>query len=144
MQIVFNLEYAFGAGSDPVESARTLRRLLDLMVQLNLDYLRTHPNTKSLYRSGVVYRRTTWWEPIPAIYSRGYGDCKSLAPALCAEYIRAKVKCTPVFRFYENQYGGHNFHILVLTESGWEDPSKVLGMGENEVAPFFGADSQAF
>lgn len=142
MQIVINLEHAFGPDSNPVESAQCLRRMLELMVELNAEYLRAHPKTKSLYRSGVSYGRTTWWEPIPALYRRGYGDCKSLAPALCAQYRLAGVRCKPVFRFYKEPSGATKFHILVLTESGWEDPSKILGMGANEVAPFYGPSAQ--
>jgi len=111
------------------------------MVLENMDYMRANPATKSLYRSGVTYARTVWWEPIPALYARGSGDCKSLATALVAQYRLARVKSVPVFRWAYNSGGGTDYHILVQTESGWEDPSKILGMGHNENAKFFSGES---
>ena len=107
------------------------------MVAENMDFMRSHPETPSLYRSGVTYARTLWWEPIPALYARGTGDCKSLATALCAQYRLMGIRCQPVFRWVYNSGGGSDYHILVQTESGWEDPSKILGMGRHENSKFF-------
>lgn len=86
----------------------------------------------------MTYARTQVWEPIPALYKRGYGDCKSLTAALIAQYRLAGKKARPVFRFVPRPDGGTDYHILVQTERGFEDPSKVLGMGKNEVAKFYG------
>ncbi len=138
MQIVFNLPHVFCIGANPVENAKVLRRLLELMVTLNIDYLRGHPETPSLYRSRVVYARTVWWEPIPALYARGKGDCKSLATALVAQYRLAGIDCRPVFRFITTGPGTADYHILVQTPSGFEDPSKILGMGQHEIGKFYG------
>jgi hypothetical protein len=136
VQITFNLPHVFSPASNPVENARVLRALLVCLIETNVAYLREHPETRSLYRSGVVYGRTTWWEPIPALYARGYGDCKSLAAALIAEYHMAGIPCSPVFRFVDFANGNKGYHILVQTGQGFEDPSKVLGMGKNENARF--------
>ncbi|MDX1371014.1 MAG: transglutaminase domain-containing protein [Nitrososphaeraceae archaeon] len=108
------------------------------MVSINLDYLRRH-SVPILYRSGVRYGRTKLWEPIPELYSRGFGDCKSLASALTAEYKNKGIKARPVYRWIPNNYGGRDFHVLVETpeRNGYqkklfEDPSRILGMGKLE------------
>lgn len=142
MQITLNLPHVFRRGANPVENARTLRRLLEFMVLENMDFMLANPKTKSLYRSGVTYARTVWWEPIPALYARGSGDCKSLATALVAQYRLVGIEAIPVFRSVENAGGGTDYHILVQTESGWEDPSKILGMGHHENAKFFAKNSK--
>jgi hypothetical protein len=82
----------------------------------------------------VVYGRTKLWEPIPALYQRGYGDCKSLTAALIAQYRKKRIACEPVFRWVRKpeRQGETDYHILVHTDKGFEDPSKVLGMGADE------------
>lgn len=136
MQIEFNLPHVFRSGSDQTENAIVLRALLECLIDINRAYLRIRPETPILYNSGVRYGRTTWWECIPALYSRGLGDCKSLTAALVAEYIEKGIPAKPVFRFRQNEYGGTDYHILVQTRQGFEDPSKVLGMGQDENAWF--------
>lgn len=136
MQITFSLPHVFNAGSTPVDNAYALRALLDCLIDLNRAYLLNH-SAPSLYRSGVVYARTTVWDTIPALYQRGYGDCKSLSAALIAQYRHVGIPCNPTFRFVKNMHGGSDFHILVQTKSGFEDPSKVLGMGKDENSKFF-------
>lgn len=136
MLIEFNLPHVFEPGSSRVENARALAALLRCLVDLNLAYLEDHPDTAPLYQSGVYYDRTTWWEPIPALYARGFGDCKSLSAARIAELRRAKQPCRAVFRWHENTDGSLLFHILIDKPGGWEDPSKRLGMGTHENAPF--------
>ena len=141
MQIVINLEHVFSPGSNQVDNALSLRNLLEYMVRENMSFLRRYPETPSLYRSGVTYARTRIWEPIPALYKRGKGDCKSLATALCAEYRLHGVWCRPVFRFYVTPAGDTNYHILCQTKTGWEDPSAKLGMGAHENRRFYIDDS---
>lgn len=139
MQIIFNIPHAFYADSPFADNAVALRALLDCMIELNMGYLKLH-RALPLYQSGVRYDRTTWWEPIPALYARKYGDCKSLATALVAEYRLRGIAAEPVFRFIRKDDGTTDFHILVQTEHGFEDPSKVLGMGKNENARFYRRD----
>ena len=135
MEITLSLPHVFGPGSNPVDNAYALRALLDCLVALNLGFLKNH-SVPALYRSGVVYGRTQVWETIPALYARGYGDCKSLTAALVAEYKYSGKEARPVFRFQDDAYD--KFHILVQTKDGFEDPSKVLGMGSNENQQFHG------
>ncbi len=139
MQIILNVPHAFFTDSSSVDNAYALRALLDCLIDLNLGYLRTH-SVPSLYKSGVRYGRTTWWEPIPALYARGKGDCKSLTAALIAQYRLTGVEARPVFRWITKEGGGTDYHILVQTLSGFEDPSKVLGMGKNENMKFTESD----
>jgi hypothetical protein len=114
--------------------------LLDALITLNLAFLQSY-TVPTLYRAGVRYGRTKIWDTIPALYQKGYGDCKSLTAALIAQYRMAGVECEPVFRFVRNRDKSKDFHILVQSYSGFEDPSKVLGMGANENARFFGPGS---
>ncbi len=131
MQITFNLPHVFSPASTADEDADALRSLLDCLVRLNLGFLRRHP-VKALYRSGVVYGRTDIWETIPALYARGFGDCKSLSAALIAEYAMQGIEAVPCFRFIKHPNGRKDYHILVQTARGFEDPSKVCGMTDDE------------
>jgi hypothetical protein len=137
-QVTFDLPYVFNTDSNPSENATALQALLRCLCEINTYYLRMRPETAPLYHSGVIYDRTTVWDSIPALYGRQYGDCKSLTCALIAEYIVQGIPARPVFRFEppEMTDGGTNFHILVLSPYGWDDPSKILGMGQNENAYF--------
>jgi hypothetical protein len=147
MEITFNLPHAFSVETSRVANAYTLEALLKCLVSINVQYLREYPNTPSLYKSGVRYGRTIIWEPIPALYLANkrkvfgkyygptdfggaqIGDCKSLAPARIAELIISGRKARPVFRFKPRPDGLLDFHILILTDNGYEeDPSRVLGM----------------
>lgn len=146
MLIQYNFPHVFYPGSDKVLDAETLRAMIDLLVATNLAYLRACKRqayvVPRLYSGGVRYDRTTWFEPIPALYGRTYGDCKSLSGALIAENTMKGIDTAPVFRFVEYDNGIKDYHILVAKDDGtFEDPSKVLGMPESEVAKFFGPNS---
>jgi len=133
MRIIYDLPHVFNPLADPKENAYVLSALLDCLVSINEAYLRDH-TVLDLYHSGVVYGRTEHWDCIPALYAKGYGDCKSLSAALIAQYRKKGIEAEPVFRWIRNSGGGTDFHILVQTIKGFEDPSKVLGMGRNENA----------
>ena len=138
MEITFDLPHVFHPEASQVENALVLNKLLEMLIAVNLDYLRFH-SVPTLYRSGVRYAKTQKWLSIPALYRDGLGDCKSLTAALVAEYRNNRVFANPVFRFIENKKKGNgilDFHILVQTSTGFEDPSKVLGMPHSEVQKF--------
>lgn len=135
MQISFNLPHVFYPGSSPRDNALVLRALLEFLIDVNTSYLRFH-RVLPLYQSGVYYKRTQTWDCIPSLYALGYGDCKSLTAALVSEYRSKGIAADPVFRFNPNDRGGNDFHILVETVKGFEDPSRRLGMGANENAYF--------
>ena len=143
MKICYNLDHVFGSGSSDVENAYVLRALLDCLIEIDLAFLRFH-EVPRLYRSGVRYGRTKLWEPIPEMYERRFGDCKSLSAALCAEYRVRGIQAFPVFRFIKNDIGGHDYHILVelpmrngITGKRFEDPSRKLGMNPAILRKFY-------
>jgi len=144
--VVWNLPHVFTSTSSEDENAYALRCLLDCLINLNLSYLKYGKRRKipRLYElhdaGGITYHRTQIWDTIPGLYTRGYGDCKSLTAALIAQYLHEGKDCAPVFRFEKRPDGSGSldFHILVQTADGFEDPSKVLGMGSNENAPIRG------
>jgi hypothetical protein len=136
MQITLDLPQVFHPASSRSEDAAILRSLLDTLIRANLVYLQRRPKTPPLYKAGVVYGRTEVWDSIPALYGRRYGDCKSLSAARIAELLIAGVDAQPVFRWVRRSDGAKDFHILVQTYSGFEDPSRKLGMGKNENAYF--------
>lgn len=141
MEITFNLPHVFNPKASSVDNAYALRALLDCLIELNQAFLLTH-TVPNLYRSGVRYGRTKIWETIPALYKRGYGDCKSLACAKIAELRAVGVPCEPVFRWIkpDGRNGATDFHILVQTRTKYLDPSKRLGMGQHENAKFHMTD----
>jgi hypothetical protein len=127
--IVFSVVDAFDTRSTAKQNAIALEALLRCLVELNLLWLQNYPLTPTLYDSGVFYARTVIWDTIPALYARGFGDCKSLTAARIAELLfHYQVQTVPVFRF-DTQPDGTMFHILVMMLDGLnEDPSKILGM----------------
>lgn len=138
--ITFKVKNAFGPRSSAAQNASALEALLRVLTELNCYYLRSRRHTKFipyLYESGVIYSRTHVWDTIPALYMRGYGDCKSLTCARVAELLTYGERLVkPVFRF-DPRPRGTMFHILVMYPNGdWEDPSRLLGMrGPQELAP---------
>lgn len=136
MELTFNLKHWFESSSSMLENILALRCSMDYMINLNHSFLLYH-RVPGLYQSGVRYARTRIWEPIPALYFRRLGDCKSLSAALIAQYRMRGVRAEPVFRWVSNTDESVDYHILVQTYSGFEDPSKVLGMGTNENERFY-------
>ncbi len=128
---IFELPHAFNSQSSAVDNARNLRILLNTLIELNSAFLKGH-TVQPLYKAGVTYGRTFEWDTIPALYAKRYGDCKSLSAALIAERRALGRMAEPVFRFAQGKTGNLDFHILVQTEQGYEDPSKVLGMTLDE------------
>ena len=138
----FDMPALFCIGSTPVQDGAALNALMEGLIALNEAYLSTNYVTP-LYAADVTYGRTDIWDTIPALYGpkpppmgpRPYGDCKSLTAALVAEYRKQGIDCSPSFRWIRTPLGIKDYHILVLTANGFKDPSKVKGMGTNEVAP---------
>ncbi len=126
--VVFTIDRAFGRRSSNLVNAAALETLLACLTQLNTIWLKYHPNHVELYNSPVYYKRTLIWDTIPALYARGFGDCKSLTACLVAELRRKGIWCRPVFR-HMSSVNSTMFHILVmLIDGSWDDPSKVKGM----------------
>lgn len=126
--VVFTIDRAFGRRSSNLVNAAALETLLACLTELNSIWLKYHSNHVALYDSPVYYKRTLIWDTIPALYARGFGDCKSLTACLVAELRRRGIWCRPVFRHMAS-VNSTMFHILVMLSDGsWDDPSKVKGM----------------
>lgn len=135
MIIPVGLPQVFSPTSSWDENAEVLETTLEYLIKVNQIFLRHHPETPRLYESGVVYGRTVVWDSIPAVMERRFGDCKSLTAWICAERRNMGYACKPVFRWIPDTL---QYHILVQTPEGWEDPSKYLGMGQAENGPIKG------
>lgn len=126
--VVFTIDHAFKPQGSNLVNAAALETLLTCLTRLDTIWLRYHPNTIPLYDTGVYYARTLVWDTIPALYARGYGDCKSLSACRVAELRRQGIWSRPVFR-HKRRVNSTMFHILLmLADSSNEDPSKALGM----------------
>ncbi len=142
--VVWDIPFAFFDGASEEVNAWCLKSLLDCLIACNTIYLArmkaAGTRVPGLYETPVYYRRTVVWDAIPAMYSMGFGDCKSLTAALVAQYRSNGIQCSPVFRFLPPKTPDEVmlFHILVNAgATGFEDPSKVKGMGA-EYQPFVG------
>jgi hypothetical protein len=136
--VFIDVESAFYPGSNPDINARILPMLLEFLIALNRIYIRQGGKAPPLYQAygadgnPIYYARTYSWETIPDAMARGFGDCKSLTAWVVAERREQGLEARPVFRWSPDPVM-MKFHILVMTPEGWEDPSKFLGMGSNEV-----------
>jgi len=130
MRVCFDLGDVFHPGASDEDNALSLQALLECLIAINRVYLRNHPKTPPLYRSGVKYGRTQVWDSIPDLLTRRYGDCKSLVAMHVAEEREAGRSVKPVFRFAKNpQTGTKDFHILEwYGGKKFDDPSRRLGM----------------
>jgi hypothetical protein len=137
-RVVFDLPSVFHIGSSPTDNAKALQTLLHCLCDIDAAFLQFRlGQIPTLYNSGVFYKRTDVWDSIPALYNRGFGDCKSLASARVAELsIYENIPVTPDFRFFQDKLQRTFYHIVLGTPNGWECPSKVLGMGQDENSYF--------
>lgn len=131
-KIVFDL--ALFNSSEPREikrSRRVLLWLLEALVQINILWLRTHPDTPLLYKAGVKYvpeALTENWRDIPNIISRKEGDCEDLAAWRVAELRLLGINARPYIR-WRKVGDTMRYHALVLLpDNRVEDPSEALGM----------------
>lgn len=138
--VVFGIDDAFHPRASKVANAKSLRALLDCLIDLDAICLESCPTLPGLYQSGVIYRlmpSTAPWDTTPVMFRRGFTDCKSLVAARIAELRRMGRIAIPVFRNVTDGWGTM-FHILILHGSGkWECPSANLGMhGAQELSQY--------
>ena len=118
---------------DSDAQARVLGRLLEAVIEANMEYLRACPSTPSLYESGVAYEEEPGerdnWQDIPETLGLGTGDCEDLGCWRIAELrVRAGENATPFIKIRGD--GNRTIcHIAVRRADGSvEDPSRLLGM----------------
>lgn len=121
---------------------RSLGHYLQLVLALNVDYLREVPQTPDLYASGVRYvpepPGVERWLSIPWLRLQGHSVCHSLCAYRVAE-LRVKYGEPARFAWHEEPPlpdGTALWHVRVLRaravkpgDSQLEDPSLILGMG---------------
>lgn len=125
----------------PKLTGRTLDILLPALVALDVDYLREHPDTPPLYRSGIRYQPEPpgqeQWLTIPWCLVRrdmGQGcDCEDLAAWRAAELLLRGERAQAIWSARTSQGPDGKartvYHIRVRRASGKiEDPSAALGM----------------
>jgi muconolactone delta-isomerase len=134
IQITFHVDL-FSGPLERARSGRALEIMLEALVALDLDYLQHHPETPTLYASGVRYEaeppgREDWTDVLTTL-RRGYGDCEDLASWRVAELQKQGIAARPVHR-WRSREGFTTYHILAQWPNGRiEDPSRRLGMGRS-------------
>lgn len=131
----------FSLGSFPCVTAidkkhahTSIAYALRALTEIDCAILRAHPETPSLYASGVRYEEEPPgeedWADIPTARKLGWGDCEDLACWRAAELqLRSGVKAWPMFLWRGRPRGGMLYHIQVRYPDGRvEDPSRRLGM----------------
>lgn len=119
--------------------------MLELFVQLNLEFLSEYPDTPDPYSSGVVYEPEInafmglpeEFGTIPWCIKRGRADCDRLVAWRVAKLRQAgetRAACNvTVRRFPVRTRPGETidvYHVTARRDDGSiEDPSAILGMG---------------
>jgi len=116
-----------------VWSEDILKHLLEVIAAANMEYLRCHPNTPSIYRAGVGYCREPkgieYFQSIPSVMKTGCADCEDLAAWRVAELRFRGEPAGFAIKKMEKDNGFLLYHIQVRRADGRiEDPSKALGM----------------
>jgi hypothetical protein len=124
----------FSGGAEKELSRATLSLMLDFLTELDVLYLRAHPETPRVYQSGVRYMEEPpgqeRFQDIPTSIAYKSADCEDLACWLAAERrVRDGKNARAIWVPYPRQDGSTLFHIVVKHADGsTEDPSRVLGM----------------
>jgi hypothetical protein len=115
-------------------SHNALLLLLDTLTQININFLKAHPETPNLYDAGVRYQEEPPgredWQDIPSTLALKNGDCEDLSCWRAAELrVRHGIAAKPTFIWKMRPSGGYLYHIQVEYPDGRiEDPSRRLGM----------------
>jgi hypothetical protein len=86
-----------------------------------------------LYESGVRYRKPgkLVWHTIADLYDLGYGDCKDLVAARCAE-LRYFESEPAIPLIYQTRRPGMWHAVVERADGTIEDPSRILIAMEKE------------
>lgn len=138
-EIVLHWDLFRGAADKRQLSEQVMARLLTLQTLLNVEYLRSHPDTPQLYESGLRYAVegpfNEEWKTIPVCLGGDVLDCEDAACWRAAELIVSgeDPDARPVFRGRRVSKRRRLYHVIVMRGDGsLEDPSKVLGMGTRQ------------
>lgn len=137
--ILFDLDL-FPNESERESSQDKILALLQALTYLNQLYLRDHPETPPIYKSGITYKLPEQFSgdgfggehfrDIPRILENGGGDCDNVASWRAAELREMGINARPYITWRKRADGGTTYHVIVLwPDGGSEDPSLLLGMG---------------
>jgi hypothetical protein len=123
-------------------SEKVLDMILELLVQIDILYLRLNPKTPKMYESGVRYFhngiKDEWFSTCESLHEQ-LADCKGLSAWLVAEYrvtgVDPGAKCCKKFAVIDDPTIGKLvlYHVMVQRSDGTiEDPSRKLGMNKPE------------
>lgn len=124
----------FKGPEEQEQSHKALRWLLLSLMQIDVDFLRAHPEAPNLYDAGVRYQEEPPgredWQDIPTTIQLKNGDCEDLSCWRAAELrVRHNIQAEPTFIWKLRKGGGYLYHIQVKYPDGRiEDPSRRLGM----------------
>jgi len=132
--------------NDTAMGQMAMDTLAEAFVQINEQWLRTHPETPDLYESGVRYDLHADvqgpWQAIPRLYAMGRGDCEDIAAARTAELrVRHGIAARMCNQHWDHawdasQEGRWSTHWLVCLPDGTvEDPSSRLSRGAPVLSP---------
>lgn len=121
--------------------------LMGALIAINLDYLRSNPQTPKLYKSGIRYQAETFpddyfeqarivteiFADIPSMLKSGVGDCEDLVCWRVAELLAHGVQAFPMIERTPLQDTNGDIvqanHITVGFPNGSREcPSTLLGM----------------
>jgi|CXWL01.1.fsa_nt_gi hypothetical protein len=111
----------------PLGGHKEIMRALDILIALNMIYLRAHPREVGLYESGTRYADPgkLAWYTVPLMYDRKEGDCKDLCGVRVAQLRLTGEKASAHLKRVNNRL----WHVQVKRGNGTiEDPSRLLGM----------------
>lgn len=142
---MMRIEIIVPGSNDSAEGQMALDTLAEGLVRINEQWLRTHPETPDLYKSGVRYDLHADverpWQSIPKLYALQRGDCEDIAAARAAELrvrhgIQARV-CNQHWNraWAASKEGYWSTHWLVCLPDGTvEDPASRLSSGKPRVS----------
>lgn len=123
----------FNGRFDRALSDRAMLHLLELLISINIDYLRANPDLPPLYETTIYYdrvipvgREDDDWADIPTCITNGYADCEDAACWRIAELRLWGFHAEPILIREDYDDGGWLYHIRVKGPNGEEDPSEVI------------------
>jgi len=111
----------------------------EALTQINVQWLQLHPETPSLYESGIYYSLDSDtqkpWLSLPELYAAGRGDCEDIAFARAAELRVKGIDARPCMMrwdqaWHASEEGKWKVHwVVCLPDGTQEDPASKLSKG---------------
>lgn len=126
--------FLFRTPEDRKRSQRCVLWLMEALTQINVTWIKSHPDTPPLYEAGIVYEAEPpgqeVWQDVPTLIERRKGDCEDLACYRAAELRAAGINVRPYIK-WRKEGDGYVYHAVLMWPDGRvEDPSLALGMAD--------------